>query len=301
MAAKNTEEAIASESRRRRRRRRGNRALHYIVLLVFVFVALAALSLTVLFKVERVTVVGTDKYPPDQVARASGIHEGENLFRIDKSAAIQNILEQYPYIEAVEVRRRLPGTVQIDVTQCRPAAAIADGDEFLLITRGGKVLERGLIFIPEDTPLVSGFGAQGARPGDSLAESAGEQLVMLGYLFDAVDQTGFGEITNVDLSDRLNMKVVYENRLVLELGTEADLPYKLDFIREMIENHLAADAEGIIDATNAQKSRVSFTEMPLARALEGKTERDKPGEPPAPEPDIDEPKAESGAETASSG
>ena len=125
MAVKHTGEEIRRDTRRRVRRRRGSRALYSALLLLFLVAAGVVLSLTVLFKVERVTVVGTDKYPPDEVAAASGILPGENLFRIDKKAAVENILAQYPYLEEAEVHRRLPAAVQIDVVQSTPSAAIA--------------------------------------------------------------------------------------------------------------------------------------------------------------------------------
>lgn len=55
---------------------------------------------------------------------------------------------------------------------------------------------------------------------------------MLKSLVDAVEETGFERITLVDFTDRLNMLLVYDNRVMIELGSQANLPYKLKFAQK---------------------------------------------------------------------
>lgn len=294
--------AAETAVRRRKRRRRGKRTLHYILITFFLMAAGVALSMTVFFKVDSITVVGSDKYPPDELIAASGIEKGQNLFRVNTGEVRDSLLKKYPYIDDVAVRLKLPHEIRLEVTQCVPAGALRSGDEFLIITRGGKVLERGLVFIPEDIPLIRGVETGNAQPGDMLAKDpedlsytgVNDALRMLEYLFKAVAETGFDDITNVDLTDPYNMKIVYENRLLLNLGTESELPAKLNFLKEMIENRLPSDAQGLIDASNMGKSLI-YTEMTLEEAERGEKgsarkaagvaapEADKPAE------DVDEP------------
>lgn len=254
---------------RRRKRRKGNKTLHYILVTIFLLATGAALSLTVFFKIESVTAVGVDKYPPDEIVAASGISTGDNLFRVDSAAVRDKLLLEFPYIESVTVRHKLPSAIQLEITQCKPDGALKDGDDLLIITREGKVLERGLLFIPESVPLIKGIDTGNVQPGDILGDDAAEALRMLEYLFKAVEETQFGEITNVDLTDIYNMKIVYENRLLLNLGTESALAEKLNFLKEMIQNQLSADAEGLIDASEISRY-LTFTEMTIKEAESGK-------------------------------
>lgn len=262
-------ETAGRRRKKRRNLRRGNRTLHYIFIIMFLFAAGLTLSLTVFFQISSVTAVGTDKYPPDDIVAASGIQEGDNMFRVDTAAAVSNILDKFPYIESVTVRRKLPHSIQLELTQCVPAGAVADGGDYLIITRDGKALERGLVFIPEGVPVIKGLKTGGAKPGDMLGPEAEDALRMLDYLFDAVAETGFGEITNVDLTDPYNMKIVYENRLLLNLGTESELPAKLNFVKEAISNRLTGDAQGLINAGNITRS-LNYIPMSLEDALAGK-------------------------------
>jgi hypothetical protein len=91
------------------------------------------------------------------------------------------------------------------------------------------------------------------------AERVQASLTMITYLFDAIAESGFSDVTNVDVTDRLNMKIVYENRLLLELGTEADMPYKLELLKVIITEELEPEARGRLSAANAKDKKVLFT------------------------------------------
>lgn len=287
--------------RKRKRRRKGNRTLYYILVTIFLLAAGIALSMTVFFKIESVTAVGVDKYPPDEIIAESGILKGDNLFRVNSKAVKEKLLKKYPYIAEVNVHLKLPHTIQLEMSQCAPAGALTSGNELLLITRDGKVLERGLVFIPEDVPIIIGVETGNAKPGDTLGKDVGDEtlmknssdaLLMLDYLFKAVDETEFGEITNVNLTDLYNMKIIYENRLLLNLGTESELPAKLNFLKEMIDNRLPKDAQGLIDASNIERSLI-YTEMTIEEAERGQKrgtkipESSSKSELDEPEPELD--------------
>lgn len=267
--------ARAANSRRRVRRRTGRRTIHFTAFLLFVLAAGVVLSLTTFFRIEAVYVVGTDKYSPEQVAADSGIELEQNLLRVSRGQVEQRLLEKYPYIASVELRRKLPPAVEIVVTQSVPAIAALEGDDVVLLTREGKVLERGRVLIPPDVLAVQGLPTAGTAPGQLLGEASADGLVMVNYLLDAVENTGFQNITNVDITDPLNMLIVYENRLLLKMGTEADLEHKLVFIQAALAD-MKPDEEGRIDVSNARTKKwliVKSISLEEALALE---KRDKP-------------------------
>ncbi len=249
----------ARQQVRRRKRRTGKRTLHYLLLLLLVTGAGAVLSLTVFFKIEDIQVIGVDRYEPDTIIAVSGIQKEDNLLRIPTAEVEEKILDAFPYIESVKVARRFPPRVELQVTQCVPEAAVLDGGRLGLITREGKLLEAGDLYIPPEVPVIKGLELEGFVPGDLLGGEEHpenqERLWMLDYLFDAAEQIGFGPITNVDVSDRLNMKMVYEARLVLELGSEADMEYKLTFLQEVIHD-LGPEDQARLDATNVRDKRI---------------------------------------------
>jgi len=268
--------AQAANSRRRRKRRTGKKTIHYTLLILFVLAAGAILSLTTFFKIEAVSVAGTDHYSEEEMIAASGIQSGENLFRVSGAKVEETLKEQYPYIESVKISRKLPPTVEIKITQAIPSAAVFEGDKIVLITREGKVLERGKIFIPPAVPAVQGIPTTGVPEGQLLGEEAKEPLVMVNYLLDAMEGVGFQGITNVDVRDPLNMLIIYENRLLFKMGTEADLEHKLFFIQNVLKD-LGPEEQGRIDVSNAKtKSWLILKDITLEEAL-ALENKDKPG------------------------
>lgn len=86
------------------------------------------------------------------------------------------------------------------------------------------------------------------------AELETENLDMLLSLVKAVTDTGFTDITLVDFSDRLNMMLVYDNRVIVELGSQGDLNYKLEFVKSSLVE-LGGNFQGILDASLAATSK----------------------------------------------
>jgi Cell division septal protein len=273
-------------ARRRSARRRGKRTLHYILIFSLLAAAGIALSMTVFFNIAQIQVVGSERYDPVELVQASGVKVEDNLLRVSAKAVQAALLPSYPYLDTVTLRRVFPDTLEIHVTQSKPVGAIVDGDEHVLITREGKVLERGIVFLGADTLLIRGVDTAAKQPGEYLgewtpetraagetaeelaarrarnaaleaqAETAQEALLMIDRLLTAMQETGFSHLTNIDLTDRTNMTAMYENRLLLMLGSEADLAYKLDWITEVVFNQLPAHAQGTIHAEDVVRNPV---------------------------------------------
>ena len=71
-----------------------------------------------------------------------GCETGKNLFWGIDSKKIRSRLQQDAYMERVEVRRKLPDTVKITVTERAQVAAIAYGDRYVVIDAAGIVLRK---------------------------------------------------------------------------------------------------------------------------------------------------------------
>jgi len=231
--------------------------MHYIFLIGFVAVAGVILALTVFFKIDKIEVTGNIRYNHNDIIEASGITAGENMLRLRVGEIEENLLQEFPYIESVRIRRRIPTAIEISVIQSIPAYAIRLEDGLSFITADGKLLETGSLLVPPELPVVKGLNVVGFSPGDDIAldPENSERLVMLRYLAAAAEKTSFGPITNVDLTNHLNMTTVYEARLVLVLGSESDLEYKLTFLKEIIAD-LHPDDHARLDASNAKDKRV---------------------------------------------
>lgn len=291
--------AAAGSQKKRRRRRTGRQTLHYLLILLAAAAILAILSLTVFFKIEKLEITGNTKYADEEILAQSGVNIGDNLFRVSQSAVEKALMEKFPYIEGVKLKRSFPPRLTLEITQAKPLGAVNTAAGYVVIGRSGKVLETGVHTLPENVTVVNGMYLSLAEVGHRLgevvskgditysadvasemeawrkekaekpnakgedkekewrtrsAESEEENFKMLTYLVEAVEETGFGKITLVDFSDRLNMRIVYDGRILIELGSEADLPYKLKFVQRLLSDELPADYQGRLDASTASSS-----------------------------------------------
>ena len=112
-------------TRKRKLRQRKIRRRRIKIFLVFLLVAaiavFAVLSVTVLFPIEQITVSGSNKYSAEQILEAASIEKGDNLFRAKADITVLN--KKLPYLEKIEINRKLPGTLNIKVKDAEESLA----------------------------------------------------------------------------------------------------------------------------------------------------------------------------------
>lgn len=99
-----------------------------------------ALLLTPIFDVDTVTVTGNNAIATEDIVRNSGIIKGVNIFSVSLTAA-QDRLSAMNGIDTVKVRRSLPSTIRINVTEGNPLVYVESGGSYVGITAAGKVVD----------------------------------------------------------------------------------------------------------------------------------------------------------------
>ena len=147
------------QERKKQRKARKRKAMtpFYIILSLFIAAGAIYLCLSLLFNVEKITIIGNTIYDESELIKTSGIGKGDNLFKIDTEYAENKLYSVYNYIEAAEVKRSFPNGVKIIITEAIPFAAVEEADGYTLISTGGKVLERSLDEVPYGKITVRGF------------------------------------------------------------------------------------------------------------------------------------------------
>lgn len=256
-----------AQSKRKRSAKRYT--IHLVLLFIFLTASGITLCLTEFFLVASIQVEGNDRYSNSEVIEVSGIYLEDNLFRIDTKGAVQKIYDRYPYFETVKVKRSLPESVVIQVTMAQPMMALETDNGYVLVSDKGKILETGVEEADESILRVRGLGDWEYQVGsfitDTLADEEGAKILaesyrMLEEFSKAEEIVQLGNINYLDLSDRYNICALYDDRILLEFGSEANLVYKLNFISEMLKENIprdfGADFEGLIDASFDKQLRV---------------------------------------------
>lgn len=249
---------MARRSRYNKKRRRGGFSFIYKMLTFLVICAAIAVALTLFFKVEDITVVGNERYTQEQIVAASGIKMEDNMFIMNKYTISDQITSALPYIETVQIRRALPDSIIIAVTECSaPAAVTYNGKAWLLSTQC-KVVDSKPAASASQYAQVTGLTLTGAEVGTpiTVAEESQASAALLQELLPLLAKKDMlSQVQKIDLSDNALLQLRYLDRFDVTMRRDADLSYKLDYLLAVVAR-LEVNEKGRIDMT--QDDRASF-------------------------------------------
>lgn len=229
-SAKNTNltrnEKRAKQTKKRKKRNKLRKILVWICVILFVAAVAVVLSLTVFFHINNVTVKGNEKYTTEEILAQCTIDKGENLFMADTDSAAERLEQTLPYIYDAQIKRKLPDTIEIKITDAKAEYSIKNKDKtYILLDDNFKVLE------------LNAEKAQGIRISKAEIKTAvagtkiefkntdvGECLETLAL---AVKENDFDEITSIYSNNISDNYVVYDGRIKFKFGNCDDVQKKI--------------------------------------------------------------------------
>lgn len=218
-------------SRQNKKRKLKNSVRNAIVftLLILVFAAVGVvLSLTVFFKIDTISVTGSGIYSEEEIINACNINNGDNLFLIDKEKSTEKMECVLPYIYTAEIKRELPSTVKIIVTDAVPAFSIQKDDEsFILLDDNFKVLENSAAENSTGTVMITNAKVADANNGYEISFENAQIADCLVKLAEGIKDVSMSEATAMYSNGLNDNYIVYEGRIIFKLGSCDDLENKL--------------------------------------------------------------------------
>lgn len=157
----------------RKKRKKKHYFLRFLVF-VLICVGIYLFLTSSYFDVEAVTVKGCRYYTEEEVASMSGWKKGRNILFSPGISEIEENLSRDPYFKEVSVKRKLPDTLEITVTERTQTAAFAYGDRYVIIDDEGIVLRKTDV-APELT-LLTGLTISRMDPGEMVEAEESENL-----------------------------------------------------------------------------------------------------------------------------
>lgn len=227
-------------------RRGGNMTLHYSLIAFIVLVVFAILSTTVFFNIESADIIGSSIYSPEEIIEASGIHGGDNMIRKNMGSAEEGIVSQLIYIEEAHIKRKLPSSVEILIVPCNETASLQTEDGYLIVSESGKIL-RAEAEPAEDTIIFIGADpAEDMHIGMKFVSADEDKTEVIYELLEKTDSGFASKITSFDVTDRLNINCLYEDRITVEINSTADVDYKFRLAEEILDTKISPDAKGVL-------------------------------------------------------
>jgi len=120
-----------------------------------------------IFNVKNIEITGLEKVSREEVLALSSISPGDKLFAVDKKL-VETALKAHPLIKEAQIKRKIPHTVSISITERAVWAVVPYGDIFICIDDEGVCLDkvnnmpgyRYPIVTMDDLPKRINFGQQ---------------------------------------------------------------------------------------------------------------------------------------------
>lgn len=219
----------------RRKRRRRNQLIGYAIAIVVVVIAAVVLSLTVFFKISNITVSGDEIYSNSEIIEASRLKNGDNLFTFSKADVKNDIERKLPYVENVEIKRSPTGDVTFIITAAKARLAIDKGNSYVLLSTSCKVLEENVQAINEDAILVIASELVTATPGVFAEFENENDAQTITKIAEIIEKNEILNLSGIDITDYTDIKLTYNQRITLKVGSVVLFEKNADFIKATLE------------------------------------------------------------------
>lgn len=232
------DERIVSRANARKKKRRRKKLVFRAVLCGVFLTAAVVLVLFMFFNINTITVSGDKVYGDEEISAASGVKIGDNLIFVSGKKISDNLTVSLPYVGSVKIKRHLPASLEIIITETAAKYAVMNNGEYTLLDSMGKVLENGLLFAGEGLITADLGVITEAVPGQLIKLENEEIFKKLLSVEKAIASCGIQDITSVNLSNIYDIKLTYQGRITLILGNtsgDESLVRKLDLGKEVIK------------------------------------------------------------------
>ena len=206
-----------------------SRALRALIYCVAIFLAVTATAYTVdavvhapILQIRRIVVQGHVRLSSGEVQALVDGLRGSSILTVDLPAYRARLLES-PWVADVALRRVLPSTIEVFVSEREPLALCRINGQLYLIDRGGVVIDE---FGPKyklekfDLPIVDG-ATRVPSSGEPVIDEARVALAVR-VIDDVAGHSALAtRVSQIDVSDTFDAVVLLDDDpAMLHLGTE---------------------------------------------------------------------------------
>lgn len=225
-----------------------------IFVLLLIIATVITLFTAPIFNIKTVKIVGNNKIDENTIATTSNILVGGNIFRTNFSSAKKRI-KNLEYIEKVKIKRHLPSTVEIKVTEGTVKYYIEENENLIGISASGiVVINTDYNNMPSICPIIRGVSIKSKKIGDSVKSNDKDKFSSMNSLislFDAVEL--FEAISIMDLTFFDEIDFTYNNKMLVEMGSTDNASAKINVFKDMLENQIGYEASGYLNIKNPEK------------------------------------------------
>ena len=263
------------------KQRRVRRIIAYISIIVVVITVGVILSLTVLFKTEKIEVKGNRYYEDSIIIQLSGLKEGDNIFTSTMFADTDGIVNTLPYIKAAHVSFNIPNGLVITVENQAPYYSLKSGKDYFLVSKDNRILEK-VDKKPDKLMFIEAPKLKSTEAGDYVEFENERYTKALDDIIASLKKNNIKDITAISVKDISNITITYDNRIVIKIGLPDSIDYKIRtafvIINKKLDPHNTRTIMGILNVSNCNtgSKKSYFEEVEIKETTEATKPTEKP-------------------------
>ena len=208
--------AQKQEARRIYKQRKKNRfrtRFYVLVTCLILLVCWLIFSTTGIFTIDAIEVRGNSHYTAEEIINIGHATSGHNIIYKANIKETEEFLEQNPYIKRAEVRRKLPSTLVIKVTERQERLAFKYDDDYLVMDEEGILLRKTRN--KPKTTIIQGVVVSKIKLGEKIEAEDSKRMDRALELISTMIKSDL-YFVKADISNVKNIEAYIYNTLVVK-------------------------------------------------------------------------------------
>lgn len=232
--------------------------LKFTALLIIIIAGIIFALVSPIFNIKEINVSNNNQINTETIVSLSQLNLGQNIFKFNKNKVNKNI-KTNAYIESVEIKRKLPNKVQIQIEERKQEYNVEFLNGYAYINNQGYILQ-----ISEEKqalPTIQGISTPDEQivEGNRLNSEDLEKLEVIIQIMNICKNYELdSKITNIDISTKDEYTLyLEEEKKTIYLGDKSNLSNKMLYVQVIIEENSGKEGEIFVngDLNNNFKPR----------------------------------------------
>ncbi|MBS4540084.1 FtsQ-type POTRA domain-containing protein [Clostridium sp. D2Q-11] len=204
-------------------------------LLLLAILFIIVLTQTTFFHIKNIDIEGNNVLNDEKVLLASGLNIGENVFKIDIDTAENNLL-RHPYIKDVEINRRFPDRVNVELKERKETLVYNNNGTYIYIDNEGYVLnilselkEKQLPILKSDEKII-------VKTSEKINFEKFAPIKKILQMLNLCNKNKYSFVIQSIVQKEDDITLVLNSGTNIAFGRLNDIEYKLRLIDEIVND-----------------------------------------------------------------
>lgn len=242
-------------------KRRLKKSVKRSLVIFLILIAVVVFLRSSLFTITQINVEGNVNVTAEKIIELAEISAEETLFKMDKDEISQRITA-YPFIKEAELKRKLPGTLVINVTEREPLGFIVTANGYVQFDQEGMVLAVTGSMGKYNLPIITGVNiAEIPSPGSLLDEASFNNALSI---IKTCDKQLLNNIAEINIGQNGYVSAYTYQGIEIKIGTAEDIQQRMQSLKDILAQIQAEN----INISEIEYIDIRFADVPVIKFKE---------------------------------